>query len=177
MQGRLKAAAPYAVLLAGAAYLFRDAGRFTYSARPGELGPDFWPRAVLVLLMLACAWELVARVVSRPATPSRPAAPTGAEAEGETPRYARLLAGGVLATLGYVLVLPQAGFFVSTALYLALFMLIGRYRRYGVIAATSLVGSLAFIFVFMRIVYVSLPLGIGPFQKLSLFILAVLGIH
>lgn len=176
MQGRLKAAAPYAALLAGAAYLFRDASRFAYSPRPGELGPDFWPKAILVLLMLACGWELVARIVSRPVTP-RVAVPTNSEAAAETPRYPGLLAAGALATLGYVLVLPQAGFFVSTALYLALFMLIGRYRRFGVIAATSLVGSLAFIFVFMRIVYVSLPLGVGPFQKLSLWILALLGIH
>ena len=175
MPGRLKAAAPYAALLAGAAYLFHDAGRFAYSARPGELGPDFWPKAILILLMLACGWELAARLVSRPAAP-RAVAPTHSEAAAET-RYPRLLAGGALATLGYVLVLPQAGFFVSTALYLALFMLIGRYRRLGVIAATSLVGSLAFVFVFMRIVYVSLPLGAGPFQQLSLWILAMLGIH
>jgi putative tricarboxylic transport membrane protein len=56
-------------------------------------------------------------------------------------------------------------------------MLIGRYRRYAIVAITSLAGSLAFVFVFMRIVYVSLPLGVGPFQKLSLWILAVLGVH
>ena len=176
MQGTLKAAAPYAALLAGAAYLFHDAGRFAYSARPGELGPDFWPKAILILLMLACGWELVARLVARPAAP-KAVAPANSEAAAETPRYPRLLAGGALATLGYVLVLPQAGFFVATALYLALFMLIGRYRRFGVIAATSIAGSLAFVFVFMRIVYVSLPLGAGPFQKLSLWILAMLGIH
>ena len=175
MQGRLKAAAPYAALLVAAAYLFRDASHFAYSPRPGELGPDFWPKAVLVLLMLACGWELVARIASRSAAP-RTSPRTDGEASAET-RYPHLLAGGAAATLGYVLVLPLAGFFVSTALYLALFMRIGRYRRYGVIAATSLVGSLAFVFVFMRIVYVSLPLGVGPFQKLSLLILAVLGIH
>jgi putative tricarboxylic transport membrane protein len=56
-------------------------------------------------------------------------------------------------------------------------MVIGRYRRYGIVAATSVVGSLAFMFVFMRIVYVSLPLGVGPFQKLSVAILAVLGVR
>ena len=175
MHDRLKAAAPYAALLAGAAYLFHDASRFAYSPRPGELGPDFWPKAVLVLLMLACAWQLVAGALSRPAAP-RPTVPAS-DAAAETPRHARLLAAGAVATFGYVLILPEAGFFVSTALYLALFMLIGRYRRYGVIAAASIAGSLAFIFVFMRIVYVSLPLGMGPFQKLSLWILAMLGIH
>lgn len=177
MHGKLKAAAPYAALLAGAAYLFRDASHFAYSPRPGELGPDFWPKAVLVLLMLACGWELVTRVVARPRAPRVSASPDAGAASDAQERYPRLLAAGAVATLGYVLILPQAGFFVSTALYLALFMLIGRYRRYGVIAATSVAGSLAFIFVFMRIVYVSLPLGVGPFQKLSVWILAMLGIR
>jgi putative tricarboxylic transport membrane protein len=175
MHGRLKAAAPYAALLAGAAYLFHDASHLAYSRRPGELGPDFWPKAVLVLLMLVCGWELCARVFSRRAA-AQPPAPAVSET-AEAPRFPGLLAAGALATLGYVLVLPEAGFFVSTALYLALFMLIGRYRRYGVIAATSVGGSLAFIFVFMRIVYVSLPLGVGAFQKLSLGILAMLGVR
>ena len=175
MRGRLKAAAPYAALLAGAAYLFRDASHFAYAPRAGELGPDFWPKAVLVLLMLASGWELVARALSRSAAP-RPPVPASDQA-AETARYPRLLAAGAVATLGYVLVLPQAGFFASTAIYLALFMRVGRYRRFGVIAVTSIVGSLAFIFVFMRVVYVSLPLGVGPFQKLSLWILAMLGIH
>ena len=175
MQGRLKAAAPYAALLAGAAYLFREAGNFAYSPRPGELGPDFWPKAILVVLMLACGWQLLAHAFARPSATGSPT-PASAEA-AESPRYPRRLAAGALATFGYVLILPQAGFFASTALYLALFMLIGRYRRYAIVAATSIAGSLAFMFVFMRIVYVSLPLGIGPFQKLSLGILAMLGVH
>ena len=175
MQGRLKAAAPYAALLAGAAYLFHDASRLAYSPRPGQLGPDFWPKAVLILLMLASGWQLLAAALSRPA-PQPPPGPASGQAV-EMPRHPGLLALGAVATLGYVLVLPQAGFFASTALYLALFMLIGRYRRLGVVAATSLAGSLAFMFVFMRIVYVSLPLGIGPFQRLSLWILALLGLH
>jgi hypothetical protein len=176
MQGRLKAAAPFAALLAGAAYLFHDASHFAYSARPGELGPDFWPKAVLILLMLACGWELVTRALLR-RLPAEPAASPADGAADQAARHPRLLAGGAVATFGYVLVLPAAGFFVSTALYLALFMLVGRYRRYGVIAAASLAGSLAFLFVFMRIVYVSLPLGVGPFQKLSVWILAMLGVR
>jgi len=175
MPSRLKAAAPYAALLALAAYLFSDASHFAYSPRPGQLGPDFWPKAILVLLMIACAWELVGRLVWR--GPAAPAPAGDAPAEAPPQRYPRLLAAGGAATLGYVLLLPTAGFFVWTAIYLALFMLIGRYRRYGVIAATSVAGSLVFVFIFMRIVYVSLPLGVGPFQRLSLGVLAMLGVH
>jgi putative tricarboxylic transport membrane protein len=50
---------------------------------------------------------------------------------------------------------------------MALFMWVGRYRRPGVIVATSLIGSLAFMFMFMKIVYVSLPLGVIKAQDIS----------
>ena len=95
--------------------------------------------------------------------------------EGE--RFPWRLAGGIALTILYVLALDTLGFFVATALYLALFMLLGRYRRMRVIAVASAVGSLAFVFVFMKVVYVSLPLGTGAFKALSVWILAMLGIR
>ncbi len=178
MHRRLKGLLPYAALLLGAAYLYRDAGHFAYAARPGELGPDFWPRAVLVLLMLVCAWEIVRRVLlegfarGEPAAEGAPGPPSA-----EEPRYPLLLAGGIGVTVLYVLALGVLGFFVCTTLFLALFMLIGRYRRPWVIAATSVLGSLAFVYLFMKVVYVSLPLGVGPFKQVSVWIFAVFGIH
>jgi len=179
MLGKLKSVAPYAALLVAAVYLYRDAGAFAAAGRPGQLGPDVWPRAVLALLMIVCGIEIARRVLFVPATDTRRAPHEG---DGETDagagqRFQWCLAGGVALTIAYVLALDWLGFFVSTALYLALFMLVGRYRRARVIAAASVVGSLAFIYVFMKIVYVSLPLGRGPFKALSVWILAMLGVH
>jgi putative tricarboxylic transport membrane protein len=181
MIDKLKGSLPYAVLLLGAAYLYRSAGHFQYAARPGELGPDVWPRAILVLLMGVCAWELLRRMfftgaAAAPARAPDPGADAGDAAEEGT-RHAQLLVGGIAVTVLYVLGMGTLGFFLATMLYLALFMLVGRYRRYRVIAATSILGSLAFVYVFMKIVYVSLPLGAGPFKQLSILILAALGIH
>ena len=192
MLGRLKAAWPYAALLAGAAYLFHEAGAFAAAARPGQLGPDFWPRAVLVLLMIVCAYEVVRRVVfARDAAPgvtlaheavaevavAHGAIEGAAMTQEAEPRYPWRLAIGIGLTIAYVLVLDWLGFFVTTALFLALFMIVGRYARTRVIAITSLAGSLAFVFVFMKVVYVSLPLGVGPFRAFSVWLLATLGIR
>jgi len=180
MPSTLKALAPYAVLFAGAAYLYRDAGAFASAARPGQLGPDFWPRAVLVLLMLVCACEVVRRALferaPRDASATSPSAEHAADPD-ITERYPWRLAAGIGLTIAYVLALDWLGFFVATALYLALFMVVGRYPRKRVIAITSVAGSLAFVFVFMKIVYVSLPLGAGPFRTFSTWILAMLGIR
>ena len=178
MQGKLKAVAPYAALLAAAVYLYRDAGAFAAAGRPGQLGPDVWPRAVLVLLIVVCAIEILRRLLVVPAGRARRAnAEPDAGSDAGATGYPWCLAGGIALTIAYVLALDWLGFFVSTALYLGLFMLVGRYRRGRVIAAASIVGSLAFVFVFMKIVYVSLPLGRGPFKALSVWILALLGIR
>ena len=98
-------------------------------------------------------------------------------AEPEAKRFPRLLAAGLALTLAYLLVIETLGFFVSTFLYLAGFMWIGRYRRVGIVLATSLVGSLVFVFVFMKIVYVSLPLGREPFSEVSFLLMRLMGIR
>lgn len=177
MIGKLKALLPYAALLAGAAYLYHDAGRFAAAARPGQLGPDFWPRAILVLLIVVCAYEVVRRTLfDRAVRDEASAADRGGDIDaGE--RFPWRLGAGIVLTVAYVLALDILGFFLATAIYLALFMLAGRYHRVSVIALASVLGSLAFVFVFMKIVYVSLPLGSGPFKALSVWLLATLGIR
>ena len=106
-----------------------------------------------------------------------PEARREADAEPEPTRYPRLLAGGIAITALYVPGLEVLGFFTCTVIYLAAFMWIGRYRSIRVIAASSIVGTLAFVFVFMKVVYVSLPLGMGPFRSISTWLLAFFGIH
>ena len=180
MSAKAQAAAPYAALLAAAAWLFHETARFAASGRAGHLGPAFWPRAVLVLLMIVCAIEIGRRVVGArgpaPAIAPAPLVPAIPE-EPEAPRHPRLLAGGIALAIGYVWAMEAIGFFLSTALFLAAFMWVGRFRRPWIVAATSILGSLVFVFVFMKVVYVSLPLGVGPFRVFSAALMAALGIH
>jgi putative tricarboxylic transport membrane protein len=174
---RAKELFPYALLLVAGAYLYYRAGEFAAFARPGELGPETWPKAILGLLMLVCAGEIAWRALWMRLGARETAHPVEAAGAEEEKRYpARLVAGAIL-TILYVPGLEVLGFFLCTALYLAAFMVIGRYSAWRVIALSSVVGSLAFVYVFMKIVYVSLPLGIGPFRSLSTAILALLGIH
>lgn len=179
MLDRLKALAPYALLLGAAVYLYRAAGAFASVARPGELGPDVWPRAVLGILMIVCVCAIVRRALfPRVATPVAPEAPpVDVAAAPAAERFRLRLAIGIALTIAYVLALDTLGFFVATALYLALFMVIGRYLRGRVIVPSAVLGSLAFVFVFMKVVYVSLPLGVGPFKALSVWILALIGVR
>jgi len=184
LRARLVGAFPYAVLLVGAAYLYIDAGSVAALARSGELGPQFWPRLVLGVLMLVCAGAIARALLVTSGSRTASSGPQRHGA-GQEPEYAddapqahpyRLL-GGVALCAAYVAGMGSLGFFLATTLFLALFMWLGRYRRPGVIVAASLIGSLAFVFVFMKIVYVSLPLGVAPFQAISLAVLRLLGIR
>ncbi len=80
-------------------------------------------------------------------------------------------------TVAYAALITTLGFFISTVLFIAGFIWVGRYRRPGVIAAASLIGGLAFMFVFMKIVYVSLPLGVGTFGLVSIQLMSLMGIR
>ena len=178
--GKLRAAVPYAAVFAGGVFLYSQTSLFASLGREGHLGPAFWPRAVLVLLMIVCAGE-IARIAfflkpgaAEPAL-THSAAPVEGEEDGR--RFPALLAGGIGITVLYVPAMEYIGFLLATIIYLAAFMWIGRYRRPAVVAATSVLGTLAFVYVFMKIVYVSLPLGAGPFRTFSTSALSALGVY
>ena len=173
---RLRELVPYAAVLAAALFLYAKTGAFAAVARPGQLGPDAWPRAILALLAFVCVFEIARRSWSWRGGRVE-AAREAAGSPPEARRYPGLLVAGAAITVLYVPAVGVLGFFLCTVAYLAAFMWIGRYRRVPVIAACSVLGSLAFVFVFMKVVYVSLPLGVGPFRGLSTWLLAVLGIR
>jgi putative tricarboxylic transport membrane protein len=170
---RLRRALPYAVVAAGAGYLYHAAAGIQYFARPGVLGPDFWPRAILVLAMAVCAVKIAAALAPGRRREAARAAEEGAAEES----HPWLLVGGMVLSAGYVWALTKLGFFTATAPYLAAFIALGGYRRWGVLAAVSILGAVVLLFIFMKLVYVSLPLGEGPFQQVTLALMKLMGIR
>ena len=177
--------APYVLVGVIAAYLYHVATNIRYSERAGTLGPDFWPRLILALILVACLYEIVKVVFARrvseaPGLLDALGATAAVEPEiAEEParRHPVLLLAGIALTSVYVAAVQMLGFFTATVPYLALFILIGGYRRPGVIAAVSVLGTLLMFFFFMKVVYVSLPLGVPPFQSVTLFLMQVFGIR
>ncbi len=182
---RGKKTLPYVIVLAIVGFLYFRATQIDFVAPGGRIGPDVWPKAILVLAAVACLYEIaknllfgkwvrdmpgvlgsVLKEVPGQAAPDEPALAS----------YPHLLWIGIAMTVLYVVLIEKLGFFLCTAIYMALFMWVGRYRRPGVIVATSLIGSLAFMFMFMKVVYVSLPLGIEPFAQVSFALMRVMGI-
>ncbi|MGH6982287.1 MAG: tripartite tricarboxylate transporter TctB family protein, partial [Stellaceae bacterium] len=83
----------------------------------------------------------------------------------------------VAATVTYLLLLPIFGFFLTTLVYICTLMYLGHYRRPLRVALLGLAVALGFMFMFMRVVYVSLPTGIAPFDAVSYALMAAMGVH
>lgn len=178
---RWRKALPFVVLMAGAAYLYRRTLGFEFQHVPGRLGPDAWPQIALILLIASCLCGLIAAFLpaSEPSSPqgdsnaiSAASPVTGADgADGpQGPSRYGFVALAFALFLAYPIVLVYLGFPVATFLLLVLFMIVGQWRHALGIFASSLVGTLVLFYMFRGIVYISLPLGVGPFEDFTLWL-------
>jgi hypothetical protein len=190
MKERLRLAVPHTVLLLVAGLLYYATSFIDTSGAGGtRLGPDFWPKIIIAAMALLCIYEIGKRLItgaSRDAAgliaglERAPLEVEGAPAPTETSSITALdnrkLAAGLLLIAAFVLGVAYVGFFIGTLLFLALFSWIGGFRRIGPVALVSVLGAFALLVIFMRMAYVSLPLGVGPFQQLSVTLLRLMGV-
>lgn len=184
---------PFVVVFGTAMWLWTVAESFAISTRLGRAGPDLWPKIVLLLMLGAALWGVAEALFKRRpeddtsiliANATRAAGheedarqDLAAEAGDPADRRPVFSIAGMGAMLGYVAVISYLGYTVSTFLLLLSIMLLAGYRRPVLAVLISLIGCLAFFVVFQRIVYVSLPLGVGPFKELSLALMALMGVR
>ena len=187
MIDRLKKQVPYLIVLLVAGFLYYRATLIDFVAPGDRIGPDVWPKAILILAMLTCAYEIAKNLLFASGTRELGGvlesiveeSPTGQPEIGAptSPSYPGRFAIGAVMTIAYALAIDKIGFFLCTALFLAGFIRVGGYRRTGVTVLLGIGGSLAFMFMFMKIVYVSLPLGVGIFEQLSIVLMRLMGIR
>lgn len=189
---RVRRSAPFVMVFGVGVWLWTVANDFAISTTLGRAGPDLWPKIVLVLLIGAALWGMVdaalrskrgddTSVLITNATRSagheedaREDLQGDADGTEKRPIFAIL---GIASMLGYVLVIPYLGFAISTFLLLLAIMLFAGYERWLRATIIAGLGSLVFFVVFQRLVYVSLPMGAGPFKELTLALMALLGVR
>ena len=157
---------PSLIFLA-AAGLFVAAGRLPVVPVRGQLGPDFWPRLVLVGLMWACALKILE--VARERTGQT-------ESAGPRPLNVSKLAGGIALVLGYTVLAPLLGFPVTTALFLLVFMRLAGTRRPATLVPTAVLGTMVLLYVFVKFVYLPLPKGAGIMEDFTVSLYRLLRI-
>ena len=187
MRRALAGILPYALVGSLAAWLFYAATQIDFHRRPGTLGPDVWPKLILGLMLAICVYEIVRALVS----PQWRGGAAGVlhemvertgqahpdAAEPAAPKSLPLLLGGIALTAVYVWLIQRLGFVLATAPYVFAFIALGGYRRWLLNALTSVAGTLAMMFFFMKVVYVSLPIGAEPFAQVTLALMRLMGIR
>ena len=187
MRSALARILPYVVVGALAAWLFHEATQIDFHRRAGTLGPDVWPKLILGAMLAVCVYE-VARLLVSPRyrggaagvlqeMVERGEAAHGEAAETPAPRSPLLLLLGIALTVLYVWALQRLGFVLATAPYLVAFIGLGGYRRWAANVVVSVLGTLAMMFFFMKVVYISLPLGQEPFAQVMIGLMRVMGIR
>ncbi|MGH7313690.1 MAG: tripartite tricarboxylate transporter TctB family protein [Candidatus Rokuibacteriota bacterium] len=167
MVGLARALAPLAGLALALGLLAATHG-LDDLAREGQLGPGFWPRLVLVGLVAVCAVRVVA--AWRGASVNRVAEP------GAAPLARRRLAIAIGVILLYVIGTPLVGFALATGGFIAAFMVLAGARRASGVAAAAGGGTIGLLYLFVKVVYLPLPKGAGPFEAVTLALYRLLGI-
>lgn len=124
-----------------------------------QLGNDFFPKLVSVLMAFLAVLLLLQTLFARPGNPVNEDMP-----EEDKPSRRELLfplAGLVLMVL-YLLAIETLGYVVDTALLIVAVLALFRCRKWLYYVVTPLVGSLGVYLLFTRVFLVILPAGILP---------------
>ena len=167
MASRARVAALLAGVLASG-LLFLSTWALDAAVAPGQLGPGFWPRLVLIGLALACVLRL---------GEERRAVRGGAPSPDLLPRVsATRLAVGMASIFAYVIATPLVGFPLATAAFIVVFMVVAGARAMPGIVATAALGTVVLLYAFIKLVYLPFPKGAGPFEDVTLALYRALGI-
>ncbi len=176
---RLRAALPCVVVLAAGVFLYIQADNFEFEQVSGRIGPGAWPKLILAL-MLAAALYGIGSALLKTGSEVTTAAESQAQDEdlAHPPEIHPVRVWlAVAATLVYIALLEVTGFFLATVLYNFVLMYLGEFRNLLRMSFLSLAIPVSFMFIFMRIVYVALPLGMSPFDRVSLAVMSAIGVH
>jgi putative tricarboxylic transport membrane protein len=138
------------------------------------LGPAAWPHVMLALIAVCAVLWLVQELLAW--RRGRAAAAAERATAAEVYSYPKALIGLVM-ILTYGWLLPVAGFPITTAVFIALWCLLGGVRHPLAVVALSLVGTGVLLWVFMGLALMPLSRGLGVFDRISIAILQLLGIY
>ena len=161
---------PEVVLLAAAVYLFVVALAFRQVGPSDQIGPGFWPQVLCVGIGIGALVRLGQKLRSRERQVVGDAA-----SETDELRIPRVTLGIAL-VVGYVVGMLLLGYILATALFLIAFIYLGGQRKWYVVPL-GIASSLLFAYVFLKVVYIALPSGVGVFDQLTVLLYELLGVY
>lgn len=147
-------------LLCAAVYLWSVASTFREAVGRYELiGPGFFPKILLVAIVVVSLLALVREFVARKRS---------APAPEKTTFYPGDLAAAVAITVAYVAGLHAVGFVLATlAFQVLLLVVVFRIQRWQVVCGVPAILTSVFFVIFIGLMSVPLPRGTGVFHQLN----------
>ncbi len=160
---------PLLIFLIGLFFYFL-AGRIEETPIPGQLGAAFWPKAILLFLMVSCCIKAGETVAIRKKETK--------EKSDERPQAVDFLKLFVMIGLiiGVVVAMDVLGFLIANLLFLILFMRLAGLKKKLPLLLTSVLGTLSLLYLFIKVVYLPLPKGNWFFYDLSVYLYRLLHI-
>lgn len=152
------------------------------------LGPTFVPRLLIVLLVVCALARMLQKVLAWPRGEPSVAAPRehtgdgqlhveeGAIAEEDYPSSTRHLLLGIALAVGYVLGTTYLGYPLATLLVVVVFVWTAS-RLTWVTLAVAFGIALTFPYIFVKVVFIDLPRGVGVFDDFTVWLYNLLGIY
>ena len=144
-----------------ALYLLLETRTFGSLEAYGKLGPDYWPKFVLVTIMalsLGVAVNTIKGVLKGTIEASKKL-----QFNRGTARFC--MAFFLIAS--YLLLLPFVGFLVLTPIQMICFMVLLGERSKSMIFTIPFVLTISVVLLFTKVMYVPLPRGVGIFLDIS----------
>jgi hypothetical protein len=151
-------------------YFYVLAGKIERVPTPGQLGPAFWPKVTLILLMIGCGIKALEIFFSL-----RKEDEQGEESPQPAVNYIKL-STMIALVIVVVVAMDEIGFLLANLLFLIFFMRVAGMRKKISLLLTSALGTILLLYLFVKVVYLPLPKGHWFFEDLTIFIYRILGI-
>lgn len=143
----------------------------------GGPGPALYPRILIGLLAFAAVFLIAQQIRQhlrqRSGAPAEPEPDEFAE-ENLSPRRVALITG---MAVGYVIATVYLGWVIATICFVTAFLYLAGKRKlwFTVPLATAL--AVGFCYVFVKVVYIALPTGVGIFDEITFRLLQLIGAY
>ena len=143
-------------------YLYMIAASYKGHEIYGKLGPGFWPKFILIAMMVLSLWIAVDAFRARKKTAGDK---SGAAAKSAVSRIHFFLALTLI--IAYLVLLNVAGFIALTPFFLIAFMVLLGEKSWPWMIGLSIGMTVLIVIAFTQAMYVPLPRGIGIFHDFS----------
>ncbi len=153
-----------------------------FTSSVGGPGPAMYPRALILLFALAMVVRMIQQLRENRAGAAAPAEEQEIQLEegvefDESLIQSRRVWVAIAFSVLYVLSTLFLGWLIATFVFTLVFLVLAGKRNPVFIVPTALVFAFGFTYVFVKVVYISLPTGVGAFDLITVRLFELMGIY